>query len=67
MTDPDLRAAPTAADTASALKARAAAVDVFKAVSLGLVVSSSGSVLAVVRSAGVQTELVIGSGERKED
>jgi hypothetical protein len=67
MTDPDLRAAPTAADTASALKARAAAVDVCKAVPLGPVVSSNGSVLAVVRSAGVRAEVVIGSGERKED
>jgi hypothetical protein len=52
MTDPDPRAAPTAAGTASAPKARAAAVDVFKAAPLGLVVWSNGSVLAEVRSVG---------------
>jgi hypothetical protein len=50
MTDPDLRAAPTAAGNTSAPKARAAAVDVFKAAPLGLVVWSSGSVRAEVRS-----------------
>jgi hypothetical protein len=100
MTDPDSRAAPTAARTTSAPQARAAAVDVFKAAPLGLVVWSNGSALAEVRSgggtsrswamigsvnmrprnvspgvvpvgvpgwAGVQTEVVIGSGERIED
>jgi hypothetical protein len=100
MTDPDPRAAPTAAATTSAPKARAAAVDVLKAAPLGLVVWSNGSVPAETRSvgrtsrslamigsverrprkvppavvpgwrgqwAGVQTDVVIGSGERKED
>jgi hypothetical protein len=100
MTDPDPRAAPPAAAAASTPQARAAAVDVFEAAPLGLVVGSSGSVLAGVRSvgrsgrsgallgcvgmrpgkvlpgvvsvgllgwAGVQTEVVVGSGERKED
>jgi len=52
MTDSDLRAASTAAGTASAPKARAAAVDVFKEVPLGLVVWSNGSVPAELRSVG---------------
>jgi hypothetical protein len=100
MTDSDLRAAPTAAGTTSAPMARAAAVDVFEAAPLGLVVWSNGSALAEVRSvgrtgrawavigllreaarerpagcrpgrrarlAGGRTEVVVGSGERKED
>jgi hypothetical protein len=40
MTDSDLRVAPTGADTTSAPTARAAAVDVFQAAPLGLVVWS---------------------------
>jgi hypothetical protein len=100
MTDPDLRAVSTAASTTSAPTARAAAVDVFQAAPLGLVVGTNGSVAAAVRSvgctrrsramtgsvatrprnappavvpvgvlgsAGRLTEVVFGSGERKED
>jgi hypothetical protein len=49
---PRSRAAPTAAGTTSAPEARAAAVDVFGAAPLGLVVWSNGSVLGEVRSVG---------------
>ncbi len=50
MTDSDPRAASTAAGTTSAPTARAAAVDVFEAVPLGLVVGSNRSVPAALRS-----------------
>jgi len=52
MRDPDLRTAPTAAGTTSAPHARAAAVDVFEAVPLSLVVWSNGSLPAELRSVG---------------
>ena len=67
MTDPDPRAAPTAAGTTSAPKARAAAVDVFEAAPLGLVVGSNGSVLAEVPSVGRagRSWAVIGSVEMR--
>jgi hypothetical protein len=67
MTDTDLRAAATAAGTTSAPKARAAAVDVFPAAPLGLVVGSNGSLPAEARSVGrsVRASATIGSVEMR--